>query len=380
MDSEKEKKNIDIEEIKETKTNTTTNSILTSSFSNLKEYNANDTQSDKLAIYNMENKTESQKIKPQNYILKKLENNNDLDNNIFNNKEDEKNNNTKFLSPICEYYEESEKQLKNIINKIVDYKKSINFVGKDIISSTEFNFNNDKFIKINMFNKMISEHNNIYNNNNYYNINKFINLDLNNTAYNKYNCGINNCYNNVYYPNNLNINLFCNNIYLNGNENKNIKNTNNIINENKENKFDSTNSNFVSNLNNFIFENAFSLEENKNNSNEKNESSKIFEKLNIIFNSKNNLKNYNPIIFNFTQHNNNFNCNNIYNNYNNNIFKNTENKSEQHNDINVKKNTFCRRPNDWVCSKCCNLNFAFRIYCNRCSAPKEFLLNINKNH
>ena len=384
LDSEKGKKTIDIEEIKEIKNNTTTESILSSSFSNSKEYNNTiDTQNDKLAIINKENKEESQNIKPQNYILKKIENNNDLEKNIFNNKEDEKNNNNKFHSPMCEYYEESEKQLKKIISEIVDYKKSINFVGKDIILSTEFNFNNDKFIKINMFNKMISGQYNIYNNSIYFNINKYINLDLNNTVYNKYNFGINNCFNNIYYPNNLNINLFCNNIYLNGNESKTNKNIDNIFNECKENKFDSkddTNSNVFSNLNNFFFQKAFSFDENNNNSSEKNESSKIFDKLNIIFNSKNNLKNSNPIIFNFTQHNNNYNCNNIYNNYNNNKFKTTENKSERHNDINAKKNTFCRRPNDWVCSKCCNLNFAFRIYCNRCCAPKDFLLNINNNH
>ena len=362
LDSEKEKKNIDIEEIKEIKNNTTTNSFLTSSFSNSKDYNTNATQNDKLTIISKENKEESQNIKLQNYILKKVENNNDLDKNIFNNKEDEKNNNNKFHSPMCEYYEESEKQLKTFIRKIVDYKKSINFVSKDVISSTEFNFNNDKFIKINMFNKMISEHN-IYNNSIYFKINKFINLGLNNTVYNKLNCGINNCFNNIYYPNNLNINLFCNNIYLNEDESKTIKNIDNIFNKCKENKFDSkddTNSNIFSNLDNLFFQKAFSFEENSNNSNEKNESSKLFEKLNIIFNSKNNLKNCNSIIFN--------------------KFKNTENKSEQHNDINVKKNTFCRRPNDWVCYKCCNLNFEFRNYCNRCRAPKDFLLNINYNH
>jgi uncharacterized OB-fold protein len=38
----------------------------------------------------------------------------------------------------------------------------------------------------------------------------------------------------------------------------------------------------------------------------------------------------------------------------------------------VKKNKpFVGRTGDWTCAKCKNLNFAFRIICNRCHLEKE---------
>lgn len=36
-----------------------------------------------------------------------------------------------------------------------------------------------------------------------------------------------------------------------------------------------------------------------------------------------------------------------------------------------KKKPFVEREGDWVCSKCKNLNFAFRTNCNRCHVPKD---------
>ena len=384
IDSEKEKKNVEIGEIK---CNNDAKYISTLSFSNSNEYNTNDTQNDKIELFNKENKEEIPKIKIQNYILKNIEINNNINNNILNNIGEEKSNNSKFVSYIWEYYEESEKKLKKMFSNKQDYKNSINYVEKDIIASNEFNFNNDKFIKINILNKMMHEHFSTYNNSHYFDINKFVNLNLNNTDNSKYNYVINNCLNSKYYPNsNLNINLFCNNIYFNGSESNNINNINNKFNESQKNKFgkkDDSNSNSFSKLNNFILQNAFSFEENSNNIKKKNYQ-KILEKLNLIFNSNNNLQKYNPIIFNFTQHNNNYNFNNIYNDYSSNEFKKTEsnknNKNVYINENNVKKNKFCLRPNDWLCSKCYNLNFGFRIYCNRCSASKEFILNTNNNH
>ena len=36
-----------------------------------------------------------------------------------------------------------------------------------------------------------------------------------------------------------------------------------------------------------------------------------------------------------------------------------------------KKNVFVKRDGDWICSKCKNLNFAFRSLCNKCKLPKK---------
>ncbi|MCQ2818099.1 MAG: zinc finger Ran-binding domain-containing protein [archaeon] len=41
-----------------------------------------------------------------------------------------------------------------------------------------------------------------------------------------------------------------------------------------------------------------------------------------------------------------------------------------------KKKPFIEREGDWICSRCKNLNFAFRTCCNRCRYPKEeYLMN-----
>lgn len=43
------------------------------------------------------------------------------------------------------------------------------------------------------------------------------------------------------------------------------------------------------------------------------------------------------------------------------------------------KKPFDRRKGDWVCSECHNLNFAFRIECNRCKLPKPKNINTEDN-
>lgn len=57
------------------------------------------------------------------------------------------------------------------------------------------------------------------------------------------------------------------------------------------------------------------------------------------------------------------------------------------NKIFKKKNkVFTEREGDWVCQSCKNLNFAFRVECNRCHLPKpsndkkEHIDNIKDNH
>ena len=376
--------------------NTTTKCSSTSSLSNYHDFYINDNRNDKIERQGKDIKTEIPKFKRMNYILKKIDINKDIGDSIF----QEKNSDSKIGSPIFNYYEGSEKNLLTMNKNIIDYKNSINFVEKNIISSTNFNFNNDKFIKKNNLNIIGNKQNyNINNNNNY---NDFVNFCFNksNNYYKYYNCSIGNFINNIYYPNCLNINLFYNNIYLNiendKNNNDTIKNKEKgkTLTENKNSKDDENEANFKENkdsnqhynLNNYIFQNTFSFEEKNKKSSEKNDNPKILENLN--YNNYNNSQNYNSIIFNFTDYNNIYKY--YYKNINNNINCNTNNiNNEQYNkDENNKynkfgknetgkKNTFCRRPNDWVCSKCSNLNFAFRVYCNRCSSPKEILINNN---
>ena len=389
-------KSIDLEkEIEDMQNNnTTTKCSSTSSLSNYHDFYINDNRNDKIESHAKEIKTEIPKFKRMNYILKKIDINKDIDDGIF----EEKKRDSKNSSPIFNYYEGSEKNLITMNKNIIDYKSSINFVEKNIVSSTDFNFNNDKFIKKNNLNIIANKQN--YNINSNINYNDFVNFCFNkcNNYYIYYKFSIGTIMNNIYYPNCLNINLFYNNIFLNIDKNKNdtiknkekektqIENNNSKDDENEANIKENKDSNQHYNLNNYIFQNTFSFEEKNKNSNEKNDNHKILENLN--YNNYNNYQNYNSIIFNFTDNNSIYKC--YYKNINNNINFNTNNinneqcKKNENNKNNKfgkneigKKNTFCRRPNDWVCSKCSNLNFAFRVYCNRCSAPKEILINNN---
>ena len=39
--------------------------------------------------------------------------------------------------------------------------------------------------------------------------------------------------------------------------------------------------------------------------------------------------------------------------------------------INKSMGIYSQRNGDWTCSKCNNLNFSFRIFCNRCETPRQ---------
>ena len=281
------------------------------------------------------------KFKHMNYIPKNS-------NNFYFIFNEDKEKKPKMYSPIYNYYKEIENNY--IKTKSVDLSNSINFVHKNIISSSKFNFNNDKFIiKNNKNNLENKNHLNLDNNNN----NQLININNNN--------------HNEFYSNKLNKNIVFNNTYL--------KNTP----KNYDNKFDiSPNSSFDNN--NISFE-------------EKNAKEKSEEKHNNV----NEKFNYNHTLSSFNIDNNPNNLyDNFYNNYyydditNSNIYINDDidrtidnnNKDNQIDQIDQidkiepinwpnKKNRFHPRPYDWVCYKCFNLNFAFRIYCNRCSEPKD---------
>ena len=45
-----------------------------------------------------------------------------------------------------------------------------------------------------------------------------------------------------------------------------------------------------------------------------------------------------------------------------------------------KQKPFTEREGDWVCNSCKNLNFAFRVECNRCKLPKGADAHDNNNN
>ena len=53
------------------------------------------------------------------------------------------------------------------------------------------------------------------------------------------------------------------------------------------------------------------------------------------------------------------------------FFSNFSSKNYYNKHAQKKMKPFAARDGDWFCSQCKNLNFAFRIYCNRCKCPKE---------
>ena len=171
--------------------------------------------------------------------------------------------------------------------------------------------------------------------------------------------------------NNINNNpdcLFGFSLYHTKNDNnlENQNTTNNLTDSNKneillsKNNIDNNNLTHINNINNNIIINSDFNSDNNDSDN------KIKEKLKIDNSSifipkqlrnidiKNN-KNIKPK----TKKNktkNKFNNNKINNNY--------KNEGKQ-------KKLFEVRAGDWLCSKCNNLNFAFRYICNRCGLPKE---------
>jgi len=335
---------------------------------------------------------DSPKFKRSNYILKQREIINDIDKDIILNNEFT---NSKNIWPMCKYYEGSEKTLQKINDTTIDINNSINFIEKNSLSSN-FNFNNNRFIKKNNL-KDNKEENyiNLINNQNNLIFNNSINLNHINYNYNNKN------YNNGFF-NNFNINLFYNNSYMNKEIGNNLFEEkekdifdNKIINKNEKyegNIEPNKNYNIFFNINNYILQNVLTPEKNNSNiiDNQKEYISPLINNYNLNQNHLNNLPNLYSLILNNTNNSNIF--NNDIKNFNNNINNNPDNNNINNNIINNnsnyinteyyqnknyyikitknKKNIFSRRPNDWICSKCYNLNFGFRVFCNRCSEPK----------
>ena len=293
----------------------------------------------------------------------------------------------KMSSPLCCYFSGSDIYLSKNHKNIVDLDNSQNFIKKENFfknnsakkinginnkksnctqSNSKNNDNAKKNVTLNMArknkNKIVPLNNNNYkNNNNFNNISnrignqnnkkqKKLSLNINKAAYNSI-TDLNRVQNNNY-------NYTNNNIYFNNNNFQQIYNINYINLSNYANNPMNNNNckrKLSHNFEEGIIANNFNniLNQINNNNNNKNPNE-------IIFNIPQPQQNLNPILFsyneakekNFTQFPKNFNNKPIINN------------------TKIDKKPFDKRKGDWLCPECHNLNFAFRIVCNRCQLPK----------
>ena len=261
----------------------------------------------------------------------------------------------KLSSPLLCYYDGSDIYLSKTHKTIIDMDNSPNFIKKDSFFNNSDKINNNKNNNnngINNYNLLLCQNNNTYSlkneNKKEYNIidknndMKRLSLNINQLPYNMNNFNriqsnniINNNYNNFYFQNNnypqqiFNINY----INLNNFQNNQINNIKNNINKRK----------LTYNIEDGIIGNYF----------------------NNILNLNNNTPQaqakLNPILFSYNEEQ------EKYTKYD--INRKSSNKSIPSNPKNEKK-PFDKRKGDWLCPECHNLNFAFRVVCNRCQIPK----------
>ena len=274
----------------------------------------------------------------------------------------------KMSSPLCCYYDGCDIYLSKTQKTTIDLDNSLNFIKKDSFFNNSDKKNNNKINDNNDINNLninlLSQNNNknfsIKNKNkneyNEYKINdkndeKRLSLNINQLPYNINNFNgmqsnniINNNINNFYFHNNnyaqqiFNINF----INFNNFQNNPINAMNNNINKRK----------LTYNIEDGIIGNYFNNILNLNNNATPNDH---------IFNIPHTQAKLNPILFSYNEEQ------EKYTKYNN--IKKASNKSIPTNPKNEKK-PFDKRKGDWLCPECHNLNFAFRLVCNRCQIPK----------
>ena len=256
----------------------------------------------------------------------------------------------KLSSPLCDYYIGFDKHLSKRFKSTVDLQNSSNYIKKEEFFSPENS--------INKLNNMNNEKKENKNSNNTEGEN-----DTKNTkqkCYSKklsFNNNLNNNYNNkLFMNNNNNINNYNNN-YINNN--LYFYNTNYTQNQ-------IFNINYI-NLNNYpIMNNPINKRKMTYNS----QSDYIGNYFNNILYQNNRIQTQpesnmiqllnqprlNPMLFSYNESQDN------YSNPNTNNKNNSNAKTgKKHLDI---------RKGDWQCPKCSNLNFSFRVLCNRCKLPK----------
>ncbi len=263
----------------------------------------------------------------------------------------------KMSSPLCDYFGGFDKYLSRTLRTTIDLRKSPNFVKKAEFFSGENVINNlNNIEEQKQMNNLLDK-----NQNKRVNSNKEINTQKNSSK----KLSFNNIINNNQFINNKNINNYNNNNYINNNlyflnnnypQNQifninyinlpNFPNNNNILNRRKMSY--SIEADFIGNYFNNILSQKSIKNQNEANfihfSNQANLNSMLFSYNELQDNIKNQGMN-----------NNNINKNNIKKNSGN---------------IKTLKKPLDKRKGDWYCPKCNNLNFAFRVVCNRCQLQK----------
>lgn len=231
----------------------------------------------------------------------------------------------KMSSPLCCYYYGSDSFLSKIHKKIIDLKNSHNYVKK-------VNYYNDSSMSIKHLDKNSKKLNND-------NLNYKINYQNNN-------CSIND----------------------NGNINPLGQKTKRLLSFNGNQMAFNYNTIHQQNINNLIYQQQlfnYNYLKNLGNNNVQNNRKLSFNyEEGIIVNSFNNILqlNYNPFLFSYN--------NGKEENCQMNINRNMSNKSIPNLKEKKEKKPFDKRKGDWNCPDCHNLNFAFRVICNRCQQPK----------
>ena len=267
----------------------------------------------------------------------------------------------KLSSPLCCYYDGSDIYLSKTQKSIINMNKSFNFIKK------ENYFNSDKSITNNIFNNNNSSNDNNSNiKTNLNNRNQKIS-PINNYNINSENIGHQNNNEKIelnmnYIPYDYRIqnnNIINNNFFYQNNIQKQIFNINYInLNNFQNNQFNAINNNNINkrkltyNIDDGIIGDYFNNILNMNNNIIPNEQ---------FFNARQPKEKFNPILFS-------------YNEEQEKLVRFDINKKLSTKSISnvnkIEKKPFDKRKGDWLCPECHNLNFAFRIVCNRCQLQK----------
>ncbi len=335
-------------------------------------------------IQNIHKKTEDNVIANKNLFERKMIINNQL-NNLF--RKNEENHPEMFnFSPNKQASklkkEENHSEKKNMpvgfTNDMIDFNAKIDINNK-FSNSEKKNLQQTNFPSLNYLNCI--NYNQI---NNVNNVNKSSQMDNNcffpiNNNFANFNL-INSAFTNINQNRNLNMNFFNN--YNNYQNFLTMNLNNNLINPDIFNNIQCNSKNYISDS--YRYEKCKKPDRTKKQSICKNSNSDFYSNDNGDSNKKNALRNKENLNYqkNFKKDlskDTNNNSNEVFNyNESPDIIKDKQNKfnrakqGNKNGDFNkTKKKPFIEREGDWICFQCKNLNFSFRLTCNRCDLTKN---------